>query len=108
DIIWDVKTARDASLAGFERAIEDYDYERQPPWYLDGASIVFNRPIKNFGWVVVEKEPPFEVQVFLCDERLIDKGRKKNAHDLAIYANCDRTGRWPGYPTSIQTVTGRP
>lgn len=104
-VVYDIKTARDASLMGFAYDAKSYGYDRQAAWYLDAATAAFGEKFTKFGFVVLEKEEPFEVQVFYCDEASIERGRQKNARDLAVYAHCLRTGIWPGYPQTVQTLT---
>lgn len=104
DIIWDVKTAKDASAAGFGDAAKSYGYHRQAAWYMDAANAVGEYP-ETVGFIVCEKEQPLAMQVFVLDPQSIEIGRQLNRADITKYAQCKRTGNWPGYPETIQTLS---
>lgn len=104
DMVWDVKTARDASYEGFKKDADTYGYHRQAPWYIDAAEATTGRKMESFGFVVVEKEPPFEIQIFIYDQDKIEEGRAENRRDLATFAICQKNNDWPGYPQTIQTL----
>ncbi len=92
----DLKTTRDASPAGFGRAALDRGYRRQAAFYLRGLAAV-GFPADAFAFVAVEKDAPHAVAVYqlrpadLADEQA-DVDRL-----LARFAECVRSGVWPGY-----------
>ncbi len=103
-IIVDLKTCASASSREFARDAYKYRYHVQAAFYLDAAAGV-GIEADTFVFLCVEKEAPFLVQAFECDEELIALGRKEYLEDLALYKSCTETGIWPGYDESIQTLS---
>lgn len=108
-IIFDLKTAVDASLAGFSRDAHKYGYHMQAAWYSDGFQQVYGTsapPLFVFG--VVENEPPFEPKLWpasmVGESDFLRLGRAKCRLALDIYAECERTGHWPGYSTELEEL----
>jgi PDDEXK-like domain of unknown function (DUF3799) len=52
----------------------------------------------GFKFIVVENKEPFDVQVFTCTPEFIAKGWEQVVRLLPVFANCVRTGVWPGSP----------
>ncbi len=113
-LIFDLKTALDASESGFSRAAHKYGYHMQAAWYADGYQQVYGTaaaPIFVFG--AVESEAPFEPKLWVANRggdsegdvsELMRLGRAECRRALEIYAECERTGRWPGYSTELQQL----
>ena len=94
----DLKTTTDASEEAFERSIFNYGYYRQGAHYLDG----FKR--EHFAFIAVEKDPPYANAVYQLESEVIDKGRAELERLLAIYAECERTGIYPGYESGVRYI----
>ena len=60
---------------------------------------------KHFAFIAVEKKPPYAVGVYVLDSEGVEIGRAQYQHDLRVYAECVRTGEWPGYGDKIQTIS---
>lgn len=60
---------------------------------------------KHFAFIAVEKKPPYAVGVYVLDSEGVDIGRAQYQHDLRVYAECVRSGEWPGYGDKIQTIS---
>ena len=58
----------------------------------------------GFRFICVENEAPFSVRWFECSERFLSEGAQDMARYLKLYAECTRTGIWPGYPSECQTL----
>jgi len=101
----DLKTTTDASLEAFRKAIYNWGYHRQAAWYLDGNQIVTAEDHQNFVFVVIEKERPFGVGVYVLDDESITRGRIECRDALDTYKRCLDTGEWPGYPSQVQTIS---
>lgn len=71
--IADLKTCRDAK--DFRRDIYKYNYHFQAAYYLDVASKIDGTEYKNFFFIALEKEPPYELIVYKIDEALLTEGR---------------------------------
>lgn len=106
-IILDVKTSGDvASLRNFQRSIANYGYAEQAAMYVDGLRTL--RPLeqgeRKFVWLVAEKEPPYLVRLFEIEYDALQYGHTEYRKHLHEYAECVRTGNWPGYPEGIDTA----
>ena len=97
-------TARPADPDRLGKTVWDYHYEMQAAWYLDLAAACAI-PVDRFVFVFQEKVPPYPVSVVSLDETALDVGRRENADAIRLYAACVETGRWPGYPDRVETVS---
>lgn len=102
--IGDLKTCRDASWRAFQRDIVTYGYATQAAHYLAGAAAVAGGYERAWLWIAVESEPPHGVAVYEPDEELLRIGWAERQRALALHLECERTGSWPGYPSSVQTI----
>jgi len=94
----DLKTAADASPFGFRRAVETYGYHIQYGHYTD----IYRRLTgeqRDMIFVVVEKEPPYLVNVIRFDEHedFARFGETEALEAVDRYRRCMDTGIWPGY-----------
>lgn len=104
DVIVDLKTAADASPEAFAKAAGNFKYHLQAAWYQDAARAC-DIGSKAFVFVVVEVEPPHAVALYVLDDEAIHSGRMRARHALARYAECLKSGEWPGFEPSIQTLS---
>lgn len=105
DILGDVKSTLDASPDGFAKSVFNYRYHVQDPFYRDGFEACTGRAPRGFLFIAVEKDPPFATAVYSLDPEAIELGRVEYQRDLARYAECRRTGQWPGYGETIQRLS---
>lgn len=96
----DLKTTGDASTEAFGRSAGKYAYFSQDAWYRDAmrASGIGD---PRFLFVVVEKYPPYLVNVIELDPYDVELGAKRNRRALDLYRQCRDTGTWPGYGEGI-------
>jgi exodeoxyribonuclease VIII len=99
--VLDLKTDRDASLAGFGKACEKFSYHAQAAMYLDALDILAPRK-RRFIHVVVDKRPPHDVAVRELDEPELREGRAAYRFALATYIQCKKSGVWPAYFDGIE------
>lgn len=92
-----------ASPSRFGKEVDEYGYYIQQEWYRHVYRLATGEEIE-FGFVVVEMHPPYQVGYYDLSERYVDMGRKKGAEARAIYAECMRTGIWPGYDPGFVTL----
>lgn len=100
----DLKTTGSADVAHFERSVYRYGYHIQAAHYLVGAA-ANSLPCENFYIVAVENEPPYCVSVFQLDHEAIETGEKERQRLIKLYEECLMSGKWPGYPDKIQSIT---
>jgi hypothetical protein len=104
-LIVDLKTTMDASEREAQKAIARYMYHVQTAWYLDGASAIMGAAVKDFVFIFVEKEPPYDVGVYVADARMIEEGRRLCRRALNTYAKCLRSGQWPGCSQEAKVIS---
>lgn len=85
--IWDLKTTIDASDDKFSRDAYNYGYHLQAGIYLEGY-VRKNYTFPEFYHVVVEKTPPFGVNVFLASSDFITLGKQQCRKILDEIAYC--------------------
>jgi hypothetical protein len=96
DVVFDLKTADDASPAGFPNSIYGFGYYRQGAHYLMGLA-QHGRNFKHFIIGAVEKSPPYAVAVYRLTDESIEAGLSDRAKLMKLYAQCEESGVWPGY-----------
>lgn len=101
--ITDLKTTTDASPEAFSRAIYRYGYYLQAAHYLSGAKAL-GLPADFFVFIAVEKDPPHAVAVYHVRGDAIQAGLDELRSLLELYARCEATGEWPGYPAEAVEI----
>jgi hypothetical protein len=99
DGIVDLKTCDKADNDSLTRSVWNYSYYVQAAFYLRGFRACFPGVEPFFGFVAVEKEPPYLAQTFQLTGRAIAYGDRRCAEALEIYRDCLAADVWPGYPT---------
>lgn len=87
NLVVDLKTT--SSVAAFTSSIRKFGYDRQAAYYLRGLKT--NNLVSQdarFLFVVVEKEPPFEIAMFELDPAVIESANDKIDHLLSLYQKC--------------------
>ena len=100
----DLKTARDASPAGFARASADHGYHVQRGHYLDALKFADGQMSDGFVFVVVENVAPYLVGVYRLNSEFEEIGERRARQARRIYRECLDTGVWPGYGDDIQSL----
>ena len=103
-IIVDYKTTKSARPSSFHRSCGDYGYHQQEAWYRDGAIANDLDPDPLFIFIAQEKTPPYLVSVHESHPDDIARARALNRKAIDLYAECRRTGIWPGYGDGIHTI----
>lgn len=95
-VVADFKTAKDASPAGFQNSVFNYNYYMQAALYLDGIRAV-EGGAPSWWWLVVQKSHPFMSNVYPAGEETINEGRVEYRRRLHLMIECDERGEWPGW-----------
>lgn len=103
-VVPDYKTAESAHEDKFQRSMDSYGYHMQAAWYLDGVKALLGADDVSFVFVVQEKNPPYLVNVIEPDPTAVKIGRYLNRKAVELFEQCQRTGKWPGYPANIERV----
>lgn len=97
-VIVDYKTTTSVEPADISKTVQTYGYNQQDRWYWDGVQAVgLGDESTEFLFVMQEKTAPYLVVVFGLDDNARLIGDAKNRRALHTYAECTRTGTWPGY-----------
>lgn len=104
-LIVDLKTTENASDAGAQRAVGNYHYHQQGDLYRQAAITLGLSDDPGFVFIFVEKAPPHLVNVVVLDDEALAVGRRRNTAALRLFAECTRTGTWPGYGTGITQIS---
>lgn len=130
-VLVDLKTTADASPEAFARSVLDWRYHVQAAMYLEGTTAaIFQGEIDDapkvpfpadadgsdpdefavnhphaFVFVVVEKKPPHAVACYMLDAETIAIGQRDLRKALATYAECERSGQWPGLGDGLQALS---
>ena len=104
-VLFDLKSAEDASLQGFRWAARKWGYALQAAWYLDGWPLADGWDPQEFVIFAVEKDPPYLSASYAFDPADIAAARAELATLLNRYVTCQASGIWPGYEPSLQTLS---
>lgn len=96
NIIVDLKSSNDATSEYFQSAAPRYGYDFQAGMYREGIEKCTGKK-HLFAFIVVEKHPPYAVNVFQADEFFIKHGYDIFRELIGIYHDCKTTGNWYGY-----------
>lgn len=107
-VLLDLKTAEDASEAGFERACGRYGYHMQAAWYSQGWEAATGEPVLGFVFGAVESGWPHIASPYMVDDNGFEKGRAECRRLLDLHAQCIESGRWPGYVETIKAIAVPP
>jgi hypothetical protein len=100
----DLKSAEDASPAGFAKSVANYRYSLQPPWYLDIMQELYGEAPRAWVFLVVEKEPPYAVGVYYLKDEDFQRGRDAARRDFLRIAECRRSNVWDDYATEALPI----
>lgn len=92
----DLKSTTDASPDGFARSVANFNYHIQRAHYCAGLGLVAYEP-QGFFFLAVEKEPPYLIGIYELDLEAQRVGEDLRRRALDGWAECVRTGVWPGY-----------
>ena len=105
-LLIDGKTTGDASPTAFARTAWNLAYYIQAALYSRVAQRLFRTPERPpFVWLAVEADAPHAAAYYRAGPDLIAYGDSEVDRLLALYAECESTGRWPGYHTTIEPLT---
>lgn len=95
-IIVDLKSTIDASTDAFTRDAMKYGYDLQAAMYSDGVKANIGlSPL--FVFIVVEKSPPYCVNILQADDLFIQRGRVLFNTVIDEYKYCLESGNWYGF-----------
>lgn len=97
--ILEIKTTNDANPARVEKRAEDMGYRISAAAYI--RALIALRPELagriTYTFLFVEMDPPYAVYPPDPDHWFLETGERDWLRAVALYRECMRTGRWPGY-----------
>lgn len=108
--IYDLKITRAADLKSISRHIIEYGYDIQGAAYSSALSKLQPRFVGRTDFILVfaEAEKPFAVTPVRFDGQLRRLGELKWEFACMRWAQCLRTGVWPGYVDQITSIEAPP
>jgi hypothetical protein len=103
-VLFDAKSFATGSAAEFARQAARMGYDFQAAWYTDGFARATGWNVLAFIHIVISNQWPHPINAVQLGERSIASGRIKYRRALDTYAECLRTGIWPGYAPGIKLV----
>lgn len=101
-VVVDYKTAAKADEESVRQAILRFGYHQQGAWYADGVRALGLADDVPVVLVVQETDPPYLVNAVQLDQPAMRIGGWLNRQAIDLYAECTRTGHWPGYGDDIR------
>lgn len=102
-VLADGKTSMNASAEAFQNQIHRYGYDAQAAFDIDLFNAATGERRNQWAFIVQENYAPFAIASHYIDEEdfgptpFIKNGRNTYTAAIQRYANCLKTGKWPGY-----------
>ena len=102
-VVVDFKTARAVDAEALGKAVYEHGYHAQAAHYLEGMKALGLHGDQEpaFVFVFQSKTAPYLVHLVELDFPALTLGTARNERALRIYAECERTGIWPGFNDRI-------
>jgi hypothetical protein len=100
----DLKTCRSADPRRFGSPAASYGYAEQAVHYSNGVKATRGDTELEFYQVLVETDAPHFVSVVELDPTFLMLAEIRVRRAIDTYAECQRTGDWPAYPTGVNAV----
>lgn len=103
-VLIDIKSTEDASREGFAKSVGNYRYHWQDWFYRWGLGHAAGWRPESFVFISVEKEEPYLVGCYELTPQTLEKAEREVRDMLDAYAECTRTGIWPGYSEALEPL----
>lgn len=94
-ILLDVKSCVDCSPRAFSRKIYEYKYHLSMAMYSEGIYQITGKRPTVCVFLAVEKKPPYERAVYICSEKMLQKGYEEYSSSMQKLKYCLDTKLWP-------------
>lgn len=101
-VIPDLKTGMSVSPDAIAKAVWNFGYYIQAPWYVDAVRALGLDDDPDFLLVFVETAPPYLVTVAGLDDDAMRTGRERGRKACERFRDCTESGIWPGYTDEVQ------
>ncbi|MCC6786063.1 MAG: PD-(D/E)XK nuclease-like domain-containing protein, partial [Planctomycetes bacterium] len=102
-LLGDLKSTVDARLDPFSRAIDSYGYHISAGMYLRGMAAL-GHDFRDFALIAMRKTESRDIAAYQLAPGAIEIGLEEGMRLLALYHECEQTGKWPGLPADVQTI----
>jgi len=97
-VLIDIKTTTDASPEGFAKDVAKYSYDLQAMIQINGVLATGLFPeVKNYYWLAVEKEAPYNAQLYNFNNSEWDSVQMILDYLLGIIKRAKEQDKWTGY-----------
>ncbi len=103
-VVVDLKSTIDASPRAFAGSVHKFGYHIQAAMYLEGLAKA-GIPCEKFVLFAPESAPPHCVAVYAVEDESVEQGRREMRRLMATYAECVKSGVWPGYSGRIESLS---
>lgn len=103
-VVVEIKTTRDAQEWSFGKDCHTMGYAVQAASYCHGASRILGK-LPAHVFIAVENTPPHDMQVHMLDDAGLQTGLLQYRSMLNRYAECVKSGEWPGYPDKLNVLS---
>lgn len=109
-LILDLKNSYDASPAGAERSMNNFDAQIQRASYVDGIETLFPQLTGRgeMWFMFAEHTPPFDGTINRCSGEGRELGEHQWRRAGRTWDECVAKDVWPGYPDTVLDVAPRP
>lgn len=107
-ILPDYKSADKVDKESINKALHNFGYAMQAPWYQDAITALGLAERVGFLFVAQMKTPPYLVTVAEVDAESLAIGRHYNERAREVFAQCTATNRWPGFSDDEPIIVGLP
>ena len=95
--IVDLKTSESCEEESFSRTMWNYRYDIQMAMYSHGAEVIDGKSVDNQIFIVAEKTAPFEVAVYIADNKVVQMGLSYYRHALKKLSKSIETNDWSSF-----------
>jgi hypothetical protein len=104
-ILIDGKSYASADEEEFARQVAKMDYHLQAALYTDGYQHASGKKVLGFIFLAIADEYPHLANPIMLDEDSMSVGRRMYRRALNTYAECERTGTWPGHGNDVKLIS---
>lgn len=104
-LVVDYKSTTALDDRSIAKAVHNWSYHQQQPFYLDGVKALNVADDPAFLFAFQLKTPPYLVRVVQLDAEAVKLGRERNLRALELFRDCQASGVWPAYSSEITQIS---
>jgi len=105
-VIIDVKSTEDASPENFARSCAQHDYPWQATTQIKAVESAGLFEVNRYFWLVVEKQPPFNAQLYEFQQADREHYRAEVDYHLSLLAEAQKSQIYKGYEINADNPHG--